>query len=59
MLDSPLRVVLEIIPEKWITFDSAKSARHHAGTIDESELGPELSSDATRMSNYRSERYGS
>ncbi len=56
MLDSPLRVILEIVPEKWITYDGAKSRGHHAGTIDERELGPMLSSDATRMKDYREER---
>ena len=39
MLDSPLRVVLEIVPEKFITYDGAKMMAHTAGTLDESELG--------------------
>ena len=29
-LDSPLRVILEVVPEKWITFDGAKSGAHRA-----------------------------
>ncbi len=56
LLDSPLRVVLEIIPEKWITFDADKSARHRAGTLEESELGPLLSADAERMNIERAKR---
>ena len=35
LLDSPLRTILEIVPEKWITFDSAKSARDMAGALPE------------------------
>jgi len=56
MLYSPLRVILEIVPEKWIAYDGAKSREHHAGTIDERELDPMLSSDTTRMKDYREER---
>jgi hypothetical protein len=56
MLDSPLRVILEITPEKWITYDGEKAGRHFAGTIDEDELGPMLSSDASRMEQYREKR---
>lgn len=53
-LDSPLRVILEVIPEKWITFDSAKSAADFAGTLPEAERGPRLESDAVR---YALEQY--
>ena len=56
MLDSPLRVILEITPEKWITYDGEKAGRHFAGTIDEDELGPMLSSDSDRMEKYRTKR---
>jgi hypothetical protein len=48
-LDSPLRTVLEIIPEKWITFDLDKMIRDKAGTLDDSERGELLSSDAERL----------
>lgn len=49
MLDSPLRVVLEVIPEKYITYDGIKMWAHTAGTLDESELYPPLSSDTERL----------
>ena len=48
-LDSPLRTVLEIIPEKWITFDLDKLRRDQAGTLDASERGDLLSSDTKRF----------
>jgi nitroimidazol reductase NimA-like FMN-containing flavoprotein (pyridoxamine 5'-phosphate oxidase superfamily) len=47
-LDSPLRVVLEVIPEKWITFDSAKSAADLQGTLSDEQRGPRLESDRVR-----------
>ena len=51
-------MILEIVPEKWITYDAEKAGRHFAGTIDEDELGPMLSSDSDRMPKYREERFG-
>lgn len=56
LLDSPLRTVLEIVPEKWITFDAGKSARHRAGTLPESEMGPKLNSDTERLEAERKRR---
>jgi general stress protein 26 len=56
LLDSPLRTVLEITPEKWITFDAGKSARHRAGTLPESELGPRLGVDTDRLAAERKRR---
>jgi general stress protein 26 len=56
LLDSPLRTVLEITPEKWITFDADKSARHRKGTIDDSELGPRLEGDTKRRAAERRRR---
>ncbi len=47
-LDSPLRVIIEIVPEKWITFDSGKSAADVAGTLSEAQRGPRQESDAVR-----------
>lgn len=47
-LDSPLRVILEVIPEKWITFDSAKSGQDVAGTLPEGMRGPRQESDRVR-----------
>ena len=48
-LDSPLRVVLEVVPEKWITFDGMKFGADTAGTLPDSQKGPMLSSDSQRM----------
>lgn len=48
-LDSPLRVVLEVVPEKFITYDGAKMAAHTAGTLDPSQMRAPLESDAVRM----------
>ena len=56
LLDSPLRTVLEITPQKWITFDAGKSARHRAGTLSESEMGPRLNSDTERLEAERRRR---
>jgi general stress protein 26 len=56
LLDSPLRTVLEITPEKWITFDSGKSARHRAGTLSPEEMGPPLNSDTERLAAERKRR---
>lgn len=47
-LDSPLRVILEVIPDKWITFDSAKSGADLAGTLKPEERGQRQESDAVR-----------
>ncbi len=48
-LDSPLRVVLEVIPEKWITYDGAKMRAHSEGTLDPSQLAEPLESDTVRL----------
>ena len=48
-LDSPLRVVMELVPEKWIVFDGRKMGRDTAGTLTDEEKGPMLSSDAVRL----------
>lgn len=49
LLDSPLRLILEIEPEKWISFDADKSARDRAGLLGEDEKTPRLSADTQRM----------
>ena len=49
-LDSPLRVILEVIPEKYITYDGLKMFQHTQGTLDESRLGEAKSSDTERLS---------
>ena len=48
-LDSPLRVILEIVPEKRITYDGVKMFSHSAGKLDESQLGEPKSSDTVRL----------
>ncbi len=48
-LDSPMRVILEVIPEKWITFDGMKFAADTAGTLPEDQKSPPLNSDAERL----------
>jgi len=48
-LDSPLRVILEVIPEKYITYDGIKMFQHTAGMLDESQLGEPMSSDTERL----------
>jgi hypothetical protein len=49
MLDSPLRVVLEVTPVKFITYDGVKMFQHTAGTLDPSQLAPPLESDTVRL----------
>lgn len=49
MLDSPIRVVLEVTPEKFITYDGVKMFKHAAGKLDERELGPPKESDTVRL----------
>jgi general stress protein 26 len=48
-LDSPIRIVLEVVPEKFITYDGIKMLKHTAGMIDDSELGPLSESDTKRL----------
>ena len=48
-LDSPLRVIIEIVPEKWIMLDSDKMAKDTAGQLTDAERGPKLESDEKRM----------
>ena len=48
-LNSPLRVVIEIVPEKWIMLDSDKMAKDTAGELSDEEKGPLLESDSERM----------
>ena len=55
-LDSPLRIVLEVTPEKLIMYNQAMASRHMAGTITEEELGERKSSDAIRMNREREKK---
>lgn len=48
-LDSPLRVIIEIVPEKWIMLDSEKMGKDSMGQLSDEERGPELEADAQRM----------
>jgi len=56
LLDSPLRVILEITPEKWISFDAEKSARDRAGQLKDEEKSPLQSADAKRLHKERKQR---
>ena len=56
LLDSPLRVILEVEPIKWITFDAAKSVRDRAGELPDDEKTPPQSADTERMSRERARR---
>jgi len=49
MLDSPLRVVLEVVPEKYITYDGIKMLAHAAGKLDPSQLTKPSNSDTVRL----------
>jgi hypothetical protein len=49
MLDSPLRVIFEVVPEKFISYDAMKMFQHKAGTLDESKLGQAKNSDTVRL----------
>ena len=55
-LDSPLRTVLAVTPEKKIMYNSRNADRHVAGTISEDELGDRLPGDAVRMNAERARR---
>ena len=50
-LDSPLRVVLEVIPEKFVTYDGAKMGAHTAGTLSDDQLGAPKEVDTVRLQN--------
>ena len=55
-LDSDLRTVLCVTPVKKIMYNAGLAERHMAGTVEESELGERLESDAVRMQREREER---
>jgi hypothetical protein len=42
-------VVLEVVPEKFITYDGIKMFQHSLGMLDESQLGEPKESDTTRL----------
>ena len=49
LLDSPIRIVLEVTPEKFITYDGAKMFLHQAGKLDDSKLAEPLEADTVRL----------
>ncbi len=48
-LDSPIRIILEVTPEKYISYDGAKMFLHAAGRLPEDQLSPPMPSDAERL----------
>ena len=48
-LDSPLRVIIEVKPTKWIEFAQRKFALDAMGYLPDEEKGPMHSADAERM----------
>ena len=48
LLDSPLRIMLCVTPEKKIMYNKGVADAHLAGTAEESRLGQPLESDAER-----------
>ncbi|MDX1580192.1 MAG: hypothetical protein R3360_01095, partial [Alphaproteobacteria bacterium] len=56
LLDSPLRTILAVTPEKYIMYNATLANRHMRGEVSEDELGKPKSSDAERMNKYRKER---
>ena len=56
LLDSPLRTILKVVPEKWITYDQEKAGRDMAGQLSEDEKTPRASGDAVRMNKERARR---
>jgi len=49
MLDSPLRVVLEVVPKKWISYDGRKMFLDAAGKLPEAAKSAPKSSDTVRL----------
>ena len=56
LLDSPLRTIISVEVEKWISFDADKSHRDRMGLLKEEEKTPRLSSDTVRMNKERKNR---
>lgn len=56
LLDTPLRTIIAVTPVKKVMYNSRTAARHMAGTIDESELGPRQEADEVRMNRLRAEK---
>jgi len=56
LLNSPLRVILAVSPEKRIEYNAGLANRHLQGGVDESELGEPLSADRERLNAERARR---
>ena len=56
LLDSPLRILLAVTPEKRIMYNAGLAERHMMEGVDESELGEKLSSDLERIEAERQRR---
>ena len=56
LLDSPLRIMLAVTPEKIIMYNATLAERHFTGGVDDSELGERLGSDRERMDAERERR---
>jgi len=56
LLNSPLRVILAVAPEKRIMYNANLAKRHLHGVVDESELGERLSADRERLNGERARR---
>lgn len=56
LLDSPLRILLAVTPEKRIMYNAGLAQRHMVEGVDESELGERLSSDRERIEAERERR---
>jgi general stress protein 26 len=56
LLDSPLRTLLAVTPEKKIMYNGELAQAHMAGTVAEADLGQRLESDAERMNRERARR---
>jgi len=56
LLNSPLRTLLAVTPEKKIMYNGRTAGMHMAGTISEDKLGQRLDSDKDRMNKERARR---
>jgi general stress protein 26 len=56
LLESPLRVILEVTPVKKIMYNAGLAERHMIEGVEESELGAPLESDTKRIAKERERR---
>ena len=56
LLDSPLRTIISVVPEKWISFDAEKSQKDRMGLLSEEDKTPPLTADSERMNKERARR---